>query len=162
MDSSIKHVSDHPCEPSFSSALSISPLSLLHAYPYSKISETLSDSLTAEHASESLSLMPQKKGTSDAPVTSPPKNECEPTVFQLPTQMWLDLVIKFMNFFFSLCDFFAKDHPFVSFIALKIIYFFRCFFLFFFIFFIFFIFKSDSFVVECFWDFYNGYEGQYQ
>ena len=47
----------------------------------------LSLSLPTEHASESLSLMPQKKATSDALVTSPPKNECEPTVFQLPTQM---------------------------------------------------------------------------
>lgn len=41
-------------------------------------------------------------------------------MFQLPT---LGLVIKFMIFFF-----FAKDHSFVSFIALKIIYFFHCFF----------------------------------
>ena len=78
--------------------------------------------------------MPQKKATNDAPVTSPPKNECEPTVFQLPTQMWLDMVIKFM-IFFSLCDFFA---------------------------FFFFFFKSDSFIVESFWDFYDGYEAQYQ
>ena len=30
------------------------------------------------------------------------------------------------EFFFSLCDFFANDHPFVSFIARKIIYFFHC------------------------------------
>ena len=67
-------------------------LSLLPAYPNSKISETLSLSLPAEHASESLSLSlslshASKKATSDAPVTSPPKNECEPTLFQLPTQM---------------------------------------------------------------------------
>ena len=60
--------------------------------------------------------------------------------------------------FFSLCDFFAKDHPFVSFIALKIIYFFH----FFFFFFSFLIFKSDSFIVGSFLDFYNGYEAQYQ
>ena len=79
------------------STLSIFPLSLLHAYPYSKISETLSSSRTCLRISLSLSLMPKKKATSDAPVTSPPKNECEPTVFQLPTQMWLDLVIKFMK-----------------------------------------------------------------
>ena len=60
--------------------------------------------------------------------------------------------------FFSFCDFFAKDHPFVSFIALKIIYFFH----FFFFFFSFLIFICDSFIVGCFFDFYNGYEAQQQ
>ena len=105
-----------------SASLSISPLSLLHAYPYSKISETLSFSQTCLRIS--LTLMPQKKATSDALVTSPPKNECEPTVFHLPTQMWLDLVIKFMNFFFfvwflcqrsSLCFIYStKNYLFLS------------------------------------------------
>ena len=54
-------------------------------------------SLFQPNMPQNLSLMPQKKATSDALVTSPPKNECEPTMFQLPTQMWLDLVIKFME-----------------------------------------------------------------
>ena len=56
--------------------------------------------------------------------------------FSYPTKkkkMWLDLVmnfdIKFMNFFFPFLDFFAKELPFVSFKALKIIYFFYCIFL---------------------------------
>ena len=98
-------------------------LSLLHAYPYSKISETLS--LFQPNMPQNLSLSHvSKKAISNAPITSPSKNECEPTVFQLPTQMWLDLVIKFMIFFFfmwflcqwsSLCFIYStKDYLFLS------------------------------------------------
>ena len=123
MDSSFRHISDS-CELSFFSALSISPLSSSCLPLFKNFRNSLS--LFQPNMPQNLSLYHvSKKAISNAPITSPSKNECEPTVFQLPTQMWLDLVIKFM-IFFSLCDFFANDHPFVSFIARKIIYFFHC------------------------------------
>ena len=122
MDSSFRHVSDS-CELSFFSALSISPLSSSCLPLFKNFRNSLS--LFQPNMPQNLSLSHvSKKAISNAPITSPSKNECEPTVFQLPTQMWLDLVIKFMIFFLfmwflcqwsSLCFIYStKDYLFLS------------------------------------------------
>ena len=129
MDSSIRHVSDL-CEPSFFSAVSISPLSLFFTLTpiqkFQKLSLTLS--LPTEHASESLSHASKKSHqwcsgylSTEEWMWTNSVSATHPNVIRSGNQIY--------EIFFSLCDFFAKDHPFVSFIALKIIYFFHYFFL---------------------------------
>ena len=137
MDSSIRHVSDL-CDPLFSLLFQFL-LSLLHAYPYSKISETLSNSLSSSQTClrVSLSLMPKKKPL---------------VMLRLPLHRRMNVnqqcssthpnVIRSGNQIYEKKNFFAKDQPFVSFITLKIIYFFH--------FFFFFLIKSDPFIVEFF------------
>ena len=127
MDSSIRHVSDL-CDPLFSLLFQFL-LSLLHAYPYSKISKTLSNSLSSSQTClrVSLSLLCLKKSHWWCSGYLSTEEWMWTNNVHLPTQMWLDLVIKFMK----KKNFFAKDHPFVSFITLKIIYFFHFLFFFF-------------------------------
>ena len=103
-------------------------LSLLHAYPYSKISETLS--LSSSRTCLRISLSCLKKShqwcfgylSTEEWMWTNSVSATHPNVIRSGNQIY--------EFFFSLCDFFAKDHPFVSFIARKIIYFFHCIFLF--------------------------------
>ena len=146
MDSSIRHVSDL-CDPLFSLLFQFL-LSLLHAYPYSKISETLSNSLSSSQTClrVSLSLLCLKKSHWWCSGYLSTEEWMWTNSVSAPTQMWLDLVIKFMKKKIScqrssLCFIYStKNYLFLSLL------------------FFFFFFKADSFIIECFWDFYNGYE----
>ena len=93
---------------------------------FQKLSLTLS--LPTEHASKSISLS-----------LSCLKKSHQWCSDYLSTEEWMwtnnvsathPTVIRSGNQIYEKKNFFAKDHPFVSFIALKIIYFFHCFYLF--------------------------------
>ena len=132
MDSSIRHVSD-PCEPSFFlcsfnfSSLSSSRLLLFKNFRnslwLSLFQPNMPQNLSPSHASKKGHQWCSGYLSTEEWMWTNSVSATHPNVIRYGNQIY-DF------FFFFLCDFFAKDHPFVSFIALKIIYFFLCFFFF--------------------------------